>query len=191
MMIVRPLSSEERLYLLKIARQTLKEKLQGVDLTPIDLGELSERLRDPGGSFVTLTKRDRLRGCVGSIEPRLPLVEDVRHNAGAAALQDFRFPPVSMDELNEIEIEISCLTAPQALEYDYPGELETKLRAHIDGVILRDGMRRATFLPQVWEKVPATAEFLNRLCQKMGVNKNLWKSKMLDVFTYQVESFHE
>ena len=61
----------------------------------------------------------------------------------------------------------------------------------MDGVILRDGMRRATFLPQVWEKVPDTGDFLTHLCLKMGAPGNLWQRKMLQVLTYQVEEFRE
>jgi len=65
------------------------------------------------------------------------------------------------------------------------------LNPNVDGVILQDGWRRATFLPQVWEKIPDKAEFLDELCYKMGVAANTWKHKHLDVLIYQVEEFHE
>jgi AMMECR1 domain-containing protein len=65
------------------------------------------------------------------------------------------------------------------------------LRPHVDGVILRDGLRRATFLPQVWEKIPNPANFLDRLCAKMGAKPNLWQNTKLQVYVYQVEEFHE
>jgi AMMECR1 domain-containing protein len=61
----------------------------------------------------------------------------------------------------------------------------------VDGVILKDGFRRATFLPQVWEKIPDPPEFLNNLCYKMGARDDLWQNKHLDVFIYHVEEFHE
>jgi AMMECR1 domain-containing protein len=66
-----------------------------------------------------------------------------------------------------------------------------KLRPNMDGVILRDGIRRATFLPQVWEKIPDTATFLANLCYKMGDSPDAWKRRHLDVQVYQVEEFHE
>ena len=83
------------------------------------------------------------------------------------------------------------LTRPQPLKYDRPDELLTLLRPNIDGVILRDGMRRATFLPQVWDKIPDPQDFLEELCMKMGAQPDLWRRKKLEVLTYQVEEFHE
>jgi AMMECR1 domain-containing protein len=77
------------------------------------------------------------------------------------------------------------------LEYKDPNDLLSKLRPHIDGVIVRDGFRRATFLPQVWEKIPDRAEFLNNLCYKMGASPDLWRKKHLEVLTYEVEEFRE
>ena len=106
-------------------------------------------------------------------------------------MQDYRFPPVSPDELDKIEIEVSYLSTPELVEYTTPGELLDKLRAGIDGVILRDGIHRATFLPQVWEKIPDKAQFLGYLCEKMGAARDLWRIKPLQVYVYQVEEFKE
>ncbi|HMN62604.1 MAG TPA: AMMECR1 domain-containing protein, partial [Anaerolinea sp.] len=83
------------------------------------------------------------------------------------------------------------LTTPQPLEYDTPEELLERLRPGVDGLILRDGRNRATFLPQVWEKVPRPEEFLGHLCLKMGAPANLWRKKKLEAEVYQVEEFHE
>jgi AmmeMemoRadiSam system protein A len=99
---------------------------------------------------------------------------------------------VSEEELSGLKIEISRLTPPISLEYTDANDLIGKLRPHIDGVILRDDpYRRATFLPQVWEKIPNPAEFLDNLCYKMGAEPDLWRHKHLNVLTYQVEEFHE
>ena len=83
------------------------------------------------------------------------------------------------------------LTRPVPLDYEDADDLLSKLRPHEDGVILKDGFRRATFLPQVWEKIPDPSEFLGNLCYKMGARDNLWRTKHLDVLIYQVEEFHE
>jgi len=109
----------------------------------------------------------------------------------AAALEDPRFLPVTSKEVASLRIEISRLTAPEPLTYDNPAELPSKLRPGIDGVILRDGYLRATFLPQVWESLPDPIEFLNQLCWKMHAPADIWRQRMLQVWTYQVEEFHE
>jgi AmmeMemoRadiSam system protein A len=190
-MIPEPLTPEERSLLLKLARQALERGVRREPLAPLDPQALTPHLRETGSSFVTLTRKGDLRGCIGALEAYQSLAEDVREHAVAAALQDFRFPPVVPDELPDIEIEISRLTPMQALEYTDPEELPKRIQINVDGVVLRDGIRRATFLPQVWEKIPDAALFLSHLCQKMGAPPDLWRRKKLDVWTYQVEEFHE
>jgi AmmeMemoRadiSam system protein A len=141
---------------------------------------------------VTLTLDGQLRGCIGSLEPYQPLAEDVREHAIAAALRDPRFPPVTENELSGIRIEISRLTRPVPLAYQDANDLLSRLHPHVHGVIVRNGPdRRATFLPQVWEKIPNPADFLDNLCYKMGAEPGLWRTKHLDVLTYRVEEFHE
>jgi AmmeMemoRadiSam system protein A len=185
------LTLEEQKTLLRLAREAMEYGVKGQKLPPLDVSSLTPRLRENGASFVTLTVRGQLRGCIGALEPYQPLMEDVREHAVAAALEDPRFPAVSERELSRIQIEVSRLTRPVPMEYTDARDLLLKLRPHVDGVILRDGFRRATFLPQVWEKIPDPAEFLNNLCYKMGVNPDLWRTKHFEVLTYQVEEFHE
>jgi len=190
-MIPDSLSEDDRQLLLRLARQALERGVRRESVDKLDLQALPERLREAGASFVTLTRRGVLRGCIGALDAYQPLVEDVCEHAVAAALQDYRFPPVTPDELAEIEIEISRLTTPKVLVYDDPKDLPKRLHPLIDGVVLKDGFRRATFLPQVWEKLPDPEVFLSHLCQKMGAPPDLWKRKVLEVFIYQVEEFHE
>ncbi|HSO13362.1 MAG TPA: AmmeMemoRadiSam system protein A [Anaerolineales bacterium] len=185
------LTLEEQKTLLRVAREAMECAVKGERLPPLDPSTLSSNLREQGASFVTLTIRGQLRGCIGALEAYQPLAEDVREHAIAAALQDPRFPQVGEDELRRIQIEVSRLTRPIPLEYKDAKDLLSKLRPHVDGVILRDGFHRATFLPQVWEKIPNPPEFLDNLCYKMGASRDLWQTRHLDVFVYQVEEFHE
>ena len=181
----------EKRTLLHLARQALEAGVRGLPLPPIDASTMTPVLTAGGASFVTLTIHGELRGCIGALEPYQPLAEDVREHAVAAALEDPRFPPVSRQELDRIEIEVSRLTLPRSLEYRDAEDLLSRLRPHMDGVILRDGFRRATFLPQVWEKIPDKAEFLDNLCYKMGAAPDTWRRRHLEVLTYEVEEFSE
>lgn len=184
------LTNEEQQILLRLAREAMTIRVQGGQLPRLDPASMPARLMEAGASFVTLTIDGGLRGCIGALEAYQPLAEDVREHAVAAALDDSRFAPVSEGELRAIRIEVSRLTRPIPLAYT--DDLLSKLRPGVDGVILRAGFgRRATFLPQVWEKIPDPAEFLSHLCAKMGVGENAWRTKHLDVSTYQVEEFHE
>lgn len=185
------LNATEQDILLSIARQALETAVCGKPLPPIELDDLPSALQEPGASFVTLTIAGSLRGCIGALDPYQPLAMDVQEHAVAAALQDYRFPRVKPAELPHIQIEVSALTPRSRLAYKNPQDLVIKLRPHIDGVILQDGLRKATFLPQVWEKVPDPEEFLSHLCIKMGASADLWRKKKLDVFIYQVQEFQE
>ncbi len=185
------LTSEEKQTLLRLAREALQQGVAGQTMPLLDLQSLTPALRSDGASFITLTIDGDLRGCIGALEPYQPLAEDVREHAVAAALEDPRFPPVSREEVGRIKIEISRLTLPKSLEYTDAQDLLSRLRPSVDGVILQDGFRRATFLPQVWEKIPDKEDFLENLCYKMGAAPDTWRHKHLEVLTYQVEEFEE
>ncbi len=185
------LTQEERRILLNLARQSLEQAVRGQRPKPLDLATLPERLRQPAATFVTLTRQGALRGCIGGLQAEMPLADDVREHAVAAALDDYRFPPVQPEELPQIEIEVSILTDPQPLPYTSPQDLIARLRPGIDGVILVSGFHRATFLPQVWEKIPDPEQFLSMLCEKASLPADAWRHGGVEVFTYQVESFHE
>jgi AmmeMemoRadiSam system protein A len=90
-----------------------------------------------------------------------------------------------------VHIDISILSPPQALDYEDSDDLQTRLRPGVDGVILRDGWRSATFLPQVWQQLPSPNQFLNNLCLKAGLPEQSWREKRLAIETYQVQCFSE
>lgn len=186
-----PLNSQERQILLRIAREAVAHAAAGKTLPKLELSALPQRLQQHGAAFVTLTNQDRLRGCIGTLQASQPLALDVQEHAAAAASQDYRFPPVTPQEVGQLEIEISRLSPSRELEYADAHDLLAKLRPSVDGVVLRRGVQRATFLPQVWEKVPDPADFLTQLCYKMGAPGDLWRREHLQVQTYQVEEFKE
>lgn len=191
-MLVESLTETEQKILLSLARGSIERAAAGDSPCEVDLEGLPARLCEDGASFVTLTlPGGELRGCIGGLEARQPLALDVCEHARAAAMEDFRFAPVRPQEVEHLHIEISVLTPPQPLTYDDPAGLPRLLRPGTDGVILRDGFRRATYLPQVWEKLPDPREFLSSLCQKMGGPPDLWLRKRLTVQTYQVLEFQE
>jgi AmmeMemoRadiSam system protein A len=184
-------TAEEKQTMLRLARQALEAGVRSRPLPPLEPADLTPALTAPGAAFVTLTVGGQLRGCIGALEPYQPLADDVREHAAAAGLEDYRFPQVQEGELPGIAIEVSVLTHPVPLEYAGPDDLLARLRPGVDGVILRDGYRRATFLPQVWEKVTDKEDFLGQLCWKMGAAPDAWRKKHLEVLVYQVEEFHE
>lgn len=151
-------------------------------------------LNQPGATFVTLTQDGDLRGCIGSLEAHRPLDRDVGANAVAAAFSDPRFPPLTLAELPRTRIEVSLLTAPQAMHFDSEADVLRQLRPNIDGVILDagrgGGFGRATFLPQVWEQLPDPRQFLSRLKQKAGLPPDWW-SDGVQLQRYEVRKWKE
>ncbi len=131
-------------------------------------------LFEPGAVFVTLQSHGALRGCVGSLFAARPLIEDVRRNAVAAALRDSRFSPVSGEELDGLEIEVTELSEPVPMRFTSEADALAQLRPGEDGVVLRWGGRRATFLPQVWDSLPEPREFLAHLKRKAGLADDFW-----------------
>ena len=187
----RDLSQHQGQTLIKLARQTISQKLGHISdkIDPDSLRDLD--FQESRGTFVTLTIDGRLRGCIGSLETTASILEGVRRNAVNAAFHDPRFSKLKAEELDKIEIEVSILTDPQPLEYRDGQDLLAKLRPHVDGVILSKGSAGATFLPQVWEQLPRPEKFLSHLCRKAGLPENEWEKGKLKILTYQVQYFEE
>lgn len=127
----------------------------------------AERLVVPGASFVTLERAGRLRGCIGTLVPRRPLYLDVAHNA-VRAMTDPRLPPVTEADWPELSVKVSVLTEPEPLPERDRDAVTAVLQPGVDGLLLTDGQRRATFLPSVWAKIPEPAAFLDALLRKGG-----------------------
>jgi AmmeMemoRadiSam system protein B/AmmeMemoRadiSam system protein A len=147
-------------------------------------------LRQPGATFVTLLVRGQLRGCIGALEASRALAEDVRIQALNAAFRDSRFPPLRLDEFDDLEIEVSLVEPMQPLPVRDEVHAHESLRPGLDGVVLRWRGRSATFLPQVWDKLPEPSEFLAALKRKAGLSADFWASD-LQLWRYQVRKFRE
>jgi AmmeMemoRadiSam system protein A len=182
------LTEEEKRTLLRLARATLEKWLAGQHcLTEDDLQgfSITPRLRQQAGVFVTLHKAGQLRGCIGYIEGQNTLHEDVIENAINAATRDPRFPPVTRDELPELDIEISVMTPLE--EISSPEEIE--IGTH--GLIIEKGFYKGLLLPQVapewgWD----CYEFLEQTCRKAGLPRDAWK-KGARVYRFSAQVFGE
>ncbi len=187
---------EDLKILLKLARMSILEEFEGKKL--IDKEEWIKKypfLEEKRACFVTLKMKDKpkgsnLRGCIGSILPYRPLIDDVVANAKAAAFEDPRFPPLSPEEFERIKIEISVLTIPEKLEYEDKEDLRKKIRPGIDGVILQLANHQATFLPSVWEELPAFDQFFAHLCIKAGLLGDCLMYHPI-IYTYQAIEVEE
>jgi AmmeMemoRadiSam system protein A len=170
-----------------LAVVTVRHRLLGVEpaLAPPGDPVLAER----GASFVTLERRGRLLGCIGSLQPVRPLFLDVARNAGRA-MRDPRLPPVSADDWPELDVEVSVLTPAEPLAVAGRAELLAALRPGVDGLVLTDGVRRSTFLPAVWAKIADPAVFLDRLLVKGGWAAGGWPAG-LAASRYRTVEFHD
>lgn len=172
--------------LLRLARWAIAGRL-GQNLPVPDRPEWLDR---PGAVFVTLTQHGRLRGCIGSLEARRPLGEDVEANARAAAFNDPRFPPMTENELADTQVEVSILSPAEPLPCTGREDALRQLRPDVDGIVLEYGAHRATFLPQVWEQLPEPEQFLAHLMIKAGLPAYYW-SDGIKLYRYTVEKFKE
>ena len=170
--------------LIAIARAAIARGSQA----PADAAWDETWLREPGASFVTLKLEGELRGCIGTIDAHRPLGDDVARNARSAAYRDPRFPPVSVDELARLQVEVSVLTPREALPVASESDALARIRPGIDGIALEYGGMSATFLPQVWESLPDPDAFLDALRRKAGLPARFWHPD-LRLSRYTVEKF--
>ncbi len=173
------LNESEQVLLLGWAREALEARVRGVarKREPAPAGALTE----PRGAFVTLTKRARLRGCIGLIEAAKPLYRAVEECAVSAAFNDPRFEPVRADELEALHLEISVLSALTDVR---PEDVEVGRH----GLLISRGWQRGLLLPQVavewkWDR----EQFLSATCQKAGLPAEAWRrGARIQAFTAQI-----
>jgi len=181
------LSEKDKQILLKIARQTIEEYLKNKKFP--EFKNISDRLKQPQGAFVTLRKNHQLRGCIGRIvEEKQPLYLVVSQMAVAAAVEDGRFSPVELEEMKGIEVEVSVLSPLKKIEDPFK---EIEMGKH--GVIVQKGGRSGVFLPQVATENNWNLDmFMGQLCyQKAGLSADAWKTGEVDIYTFTADVFEE
>ncbi|MBM3254676.1 MAG: AmmeMemoRadiSam system protein B, partial [Candidatus Omnitrophica bacterium] len=162
------LNESQKSRLLYIARYSIENYLK-TDSKP-QLLETDPKLVENKGAFVTITKHNQLRGCIGSIYPTLPLYRTISDMAIEAATNDPRFPPLILEELDEIDLEISVLSPLEKID-DI-----SKIKVGTHGLLIRKGFYSGLLLPQVAAEYSSTREeFLEHTCYKAGLNKDAWK----------------
>jgi MEMO1 family protein len=179
------LRSEDKKELLTIARKTIDAYVKEGKMPEIDSSKLSKALLRHAGAFVTLNKGGNLRGCIGRFDASEPLFAVVQQMAVASSTEDYRFPPVTQKEINDINIEISVLSPMRRVSS--PDEIE--LGKH--GIYIRKGNRSGTFLPQVATETGWTKEeFLGHCAQdKAGIGWDGWKDA--ELYVYEAYVFGE
>ncbi|MFH0955958.1 MAG: AmmeMemoRadiSam system protein B [Candidatus Falkowbacteria bacterium] len=178
------LNIEEQKILLEIAKKTVESFVATGKVPEFNITD--ERLQQKQGAFVTLNKDGQLRGCIGQmVSSDQPLWQVVRDMAVAACSEDGRFNPVSKNELNQIEYEVSVLSTPEPID-DW-----RKIELGKHGVIIKQGGRSGVFLPQVATETGwSLEEFLSELCwQKAGLSPSCYKNKDTQILTFTAQVF--
>ena len=180
------LNNGQKKALLDAARQTIEAFVK--DKKVLEFGSSDARLSAKEGAFVTITKHGQLRGCIGHIIGDAPLLSTVRDMAVAAASQDPRFPPVTPDELKDIEVEVSVLSMPRKIS-----DPVTEIQLGTHGVIVSRGFNKGIFLPQVATETGwGLDKFMGELCsQKAGLPSDCWKDKSTTVEVFTADVFSE
>jgi AmmeMemoRadiSam system protein A len=174
--------------LVDVARRSIAHALDQGGPLAVDPEAYPVALRRPRASFVTLHRREELRGCVGALEAVSPLVAGVARHAYGAAFEDPRFAPVTREEATQLEIHISVLSPLERIRVGTREALIAALRPGLDGLVLRQAERRATFLPSVWGSLSEPCDFVAELERKAGFVAGAW-AEGVECFRYSVEEW--
>jgi AmmeMemoRadiSam system protein A len=181
-------SAHQQQILLGLACDSIRYGFEHNRPLQIELASSPAWLRERQASFVTLKAGDMLRGCIGTLEARTALGDDVARNAWAAAFRDPRFQPLAPEEMSGLTLQISILSISEKIGFESEQDLVAKLRPGTDGLILSDRSARGTFLPSVWETLPDPVIFLRHLKLKAGLAEDHW-SDDIEVMRYTTETF--
>ena len=177
-------------FLLGLARDSIDYGFENKAPLPVRLEDLPTALAEPAATFTTLRLEGVLRGCCGRLEAAEPLALDVAHSAFTAAFRDRRFEPLRRDEFEAVSLEVSVLTPMEPMQVKDEGDLLEQLQPAVDGLVITEGWRRATFLPKVWENLPEPRLLLGQLKLKCGLPQDYWSSR-LEFLRYRTVTFAE
>jgi uncharacterized protein len=172
------LNPAQQRQLLETARRSIAQGFTTQAAPRLELTDYDRELREAAAVFVTLTREGNLRGCIGSLEAREALAQGVASAAFNSAFLDRRFAPLRPDELDLLSIEISVLSRLQPLQVESRAALLQSLRPGIDGLVIEDRGRRATFLPKVWDKIGSPEVFVDQLLLKAGLPAGYWSDSI-------------
>ncbi|MGR3467127.1 MAG: AmmeMemoRadiSam system protein A [Shimia sp.] len=175
---------------LRVARQALRAYLKNGRAPQVRLDKFAVPLKGIGAAFVTWSDEGRLRGCIGSLSGHRPLILDVAQNAIKAGVRDKRFKPITLEELPRLRAKVAVLTRAAPMRFASETDLLSQIVPGRDGLILRDGAQRGTFLPMVWDSLATPEAFLKGLKRKAGLAEDHW-SDTLTVHRFMAESFAE
>lgn len=181
-------NESQRTTLTVLAHKSIVHGIQYGHPIKVDITQYDPILGAQGACFVTLHRQNQLRGCIGSLQVKQPLIEDVAINAYAAAFQDPRFPPMEKNEIDDLSIHISVLSKSESIDFSTEDDLLQKIRPGVDGLILMDRGHRGTFLPSVWDTLPEPRAFLRQLKLKAGLSEDYW-SDSIQIERYTTESW--
>ncbi|MGB1801307.1 MAG: AmmeMemoRadiSam system protein B, partial [Gammaproteobacteria bacterium] len=153
------LNDSDKAIVFDVMHNSIKQSLNLEKAFNIDAMDLSETLKTNYAVFVTLKLNGQLRGCIGTNEAHLSLIDAVAKYAHAAAFSDPRFKPLTEEEYKQIEISLSILTPAEPFPFKDEQDLLNQLRPNIDGLIIAKNNKRATFLPVVWESLSRPEQF--------------------------------
>lgn len=182
-----PLPPNLQQTLFGVAEASIEHGLSTGLMLEVDTNNYPSPLQETGATFVTLRLDGELRGCMGTLAATQPLVEDVAHNAYSSAFRDPRFPPVTRAETTDLSTHITILSPPVPIAFRDEADLIRQVRPGVDGLILREGGKRGTLLPAVWEHLRSPEEFLAHLKQKAGLRPDYW-SETVRVERYTASS---
>lgn len=179
------LLKENQNALLRVAAQSIVSGFERGRPLRVRLSRYPEALRRKGATFVSIYYDGALRGSAGSAEAVRPIIDDIAENAYAAAFSDFRFNPLTQEELQDAEISISLLTRRTRIKFSDESDLLSQIRPKTDGLVVRERANTALFLPQIWDSFSSPKEFLAHLKRKAGLPPD-YQSPTLKVYRFEV-----